>query len=124
MKRVELEWRHLDKDGTTCERCADTGDEVRRAANMLREAGWEVSLKEILLDETRIPESNLIRINGVPIEDILPGSRKFENCCASCGEILGAPVVCRTVQYKGTNYEALPASLILEAVAVATSEVI
>jgi tartrate dehydratase beta subunit/fumarate hydratase class I family protein len=31
MKRLEIEWRHLDKEGRTCDRCADTGDEVRRA---------------------------------------------------------------------------------------------
>lgn len=26
MTRIEIEWRHLDKDGKTCERCSDTGE--------------------------------------------------------------------------------------------------
>jgi len=120
MKRLEIEWRHLDKEGKTCDRCADTGETVRRVfedlSRELRPAGWEVAFKETLLTENEIPESNLILLNGVPIEEILPGTRKSENCCASCGELLGAPTMCRTIEHGGLTYEAIPASLIREAV--------
>jgi hypothetical protein len=54
MNRLEIEWRHLDKNGKTCDRCSDTGETVRAAfADLVKELepkGWEViSLKETLL---------------------------------------------------------------------------
>ena len=122
MKQVKMEWRHLSQDGQTCDRCADTGREVHRAANGLKKLGWNVSLTEVLLTEKDLADSNLVLINGTPIEDILPGSRKSENCCASCGNMLGAPAMCRTVEYMGQTHEAIPASMIMEAVALITKE--
>ncbi|SHI84458.1 protein of unknown function [Desulfatibacillum alkenivorans DSM 16219] len=122
MKIIKLEWRRLTQGGKTCDRCSDTGWEVRRAASELRKLGWEVLLEEIPLDEESLDQSNIILINGVPIEEILPGAQKSESCCASCGEMLGAPVMCRTVQYNGTTHEAIPASMIMEAAALCKEE--
>ena len=110
----------MDKDGNTCERCADTGDTVRGVfediSRELHPAGWEVTFKETLLTEKDITESNVILLNGVPIEEIIPNARKSKNCCASCGELLGAPAMCRTIEHNGQTYEAIPTSLIQEAV--------
>jgi len=120
MKNLEIEWRHLDKDGKTCDRCSDTGETVRRVyidlSKELKPSGWEVTLKETLLSENEIAGSNIILLNGSPLEKILPNAKKSENCCVSCGELLGSPTQCRTIQHKGQIYEAIPASLILEAV--------
>ncbi|MDX9786050.1 MAG: DUF2703 domain-containing protein [Desulfobacterales bacterium] len=119
MKQLTIEWRHLDKDGKTCDRCSDTGETVRNAhetlVKELHPKGWEVTLKEILLTENEIPESNTIFFNGIPIEQLLPNARKSENCCTSCGELLGSPTMCRTIERYGQTYEAIPAALILEA---------
>jgi hypothetical protein len=119
MKRVEIEWRHLDKDGETCNRCSDTGETVRAAyADLIKELepkGWKVSLKETLLTDQEIPESNSIYFNGIAIEKLLPDTRKSENCCASCGEILGSPTMCRTLERNGQTFEAIPSAMILEA---------
>lgn len=52
--------------------------------------------------------------NGIAIEKLLPGMRKSENCCASCGEILGAPTMCRTLERNGQIFEAIPAAIIVE----------
>ena len=118
-KRLEIEWRHLDKDGKTCDRCADTGETVREAcealAGDLGPAGWEVRLKETLLTDREIGDSNMILLNGTPIEELLPDARAAESCCASCGDLLGVPVLCRTLERDGRTYEAIPASLIREA---------
>jgi hypothetical protein len=119
MNRLEIEWRHLDKDGKTCDRCSDTGETVRAAcADLVRELepkGWKVALKETLLTDQDVPESNSIYFNGVAIENLLPDTRKSENCCASCGEILGAPTMCRTLERNGQTFEAIPATMIVEA---------
>lgn len=119
MKRLEIEWKHLEKGGRTCERCGDTGETLRRAVQdlrgELRPRGWEIALKETLLTEKQIPESNAVLFNGVPLEDILPQARRSENCCSSCEELLGLPTMCRVIEYQGETYEALPASLIKDA---------
>ena len=119
MRRLEIEWRHLDQEGKTCDRCMDTGEEVRKACEILSgelaPSGWTVSLTETLLTYQEVPESNSIYLNGVPIEDLLPNTNKSENCCDSCCEILGAPTLCRTLERSGNTYEAIPAALILEA---------
>ncbi|MCB2191617.1 MAG: DUF2703 domain-containing protein [Deltaproteobacteria bacterium] len=120
MKRLEIEWKHLDKDGQTCERCGDTGDTVRRVVkeleSELQSKGWEITFQETLLTDQEIPESNEIRLNGVPLEEILPQATKSENCCSSCEDLLGLPTLCRTIEYQGTTFEAIPPELIRQAV--------
>jgi hypothetical protein len=119
MKPLEIEWRHLDKEGKTCDRCSDTGDSVRSAhQTLIRELqpqGWHVALKETLLTDEQIPESNNILLNGIPLEQLIPGVRKSENCCVSCGDLLGSPTMCRTIISDGRTFEAIPAAMILEA---------
>ena len=119
MNVLEIECRHLEKDGKTCDRCSDTGETVRAAytdlVKELNAKGWDVSLKETLLTDQEIPESNSIYLNDIAIEKLLPETRRSENCCASCGEILGAPTMCRTLERNGQTFEAIPASMILEA---------
>jgi len=119
MKRLEIEWRHLDDGGKTCDRCADTGEMVRAAyadlAKALEPKGWQVALTETLLTGQDIPESNRIYLNGIAIEDLLPGTCKSQNCCDSCGEILGAPTLCRTLERDGQIFETIPAAMIVEA---------
>ncbi len=120
MNHLEIEWRHLDIDGKTCDRCSDTGEAVRRVCKSLSEklnaSGWDVSFKETLLTQNEIADSNGILLNGIPLEEFLPQADTSENCCASCGELLGSPTMCRTIEYQDKIYEALPESLILEAV--------
>ena len=119
MKRLEIEWRHLDKEGRTCDRCMNTGEEVRSACEILaaelRTGGWEVVLKETLLTGDEIFQSNSILVNGIPVEELLPDARKGESCCVSCGELIGGTAMCRTIEREGRTYERIPASLIREA---------
>jgi hypothetical protein len=119
MNHLEIEWRHLDREGKTCDRCLDTGNSVHRAyetlARELKPKGWEVTLKETFLTEKEVPESNNILLNGIPLEQLIPGARKSENCCISCGELCGMLTLCRTIERDDQTYEAIPAAFILEA---------
>lgn len=120
MKHLEIEWRHLEKDGNTCVRCSDTGatlnEVVESLASECLPCGWEITYRETRLSEEEIRESNIILLNGEPIEAVLSGAVASESHCASCCEFTGKDTSCRTVEIGGQSYEAIPASLIREAV--------
>ena len=120
MKRLEIEWRHLDKEGNTCIRCSDTGEAlhsvVEKLAAECKPCGWDITLKETKLTEKDIHESNIILFNGKPIEEVLPKASASESHCDSCCEITGKPTACRTVEFEGQRYEGIPALLIRQAV--------
>ena len=118
MTTLRIEWRHLDVEGETCNRCYDTGEnlemEVRRLRRALQPRGIEVELIETRLDDSQIPQSNTILFNGVPIEDILK-IEVSENYCDSCTSLLGMKTYCRTVIFEGNEYEEIPAKAIRQA---------
>jgi hypothetical protein len=118
-KDLVLEWRHLEKDGATCARCADTGAAVRAVVAGLTaecgKTGWRVRFLETRLGEDEMAQSNLLLVNGQPIEDLLSGASSGMSRCASCSELTGQPTDCRTVVFGGQTYETLPAALIREA---------
>jgi len=118
MKSLKIEWRHLDIEGETCNRCYDTGEnlnaEVRRLNKTLESQGIVVEWFETKLEDTQIPQSNTILFNGVPIEDILQ-IKVSENYCDSCTALLGKTTFCRTILYEGVEYEDIPAKAIREA---------
>ncbi|PKM81007.1 MAG: hypothetical protein CVU89_10685 [Firmicutes bacterium HGW-Firmicutes-14] len=118
MKTLKIEWKHLDVEGETCNRCYDTGEnlnqEVKRLNRALQPQGIEVEWFETKLDDTQIPQSNTVLFNGVPIEDILD-IKVSENFCDSCTALLGNETYCRTVIYEGCEYEDIPAKAIRQA---------
>lgn len=118
MKKLLIEWRHLDVQGETCDRCYDTGEnlfnEVRRLNRQLEPQGITVEVLETKLDDTRIPESNMLLFDGVPIEDILDLTVSF-NHCDSCSSCLDTDTECRTIIYEGNEYEDIPAKAIRHA---------
>jgi hypothetical protein len=118
MKKLIIEWKHLDVEGETCERCYDTGEnltnEVKRLNRALQPQGIEVEMIETRLDDTEIPQSNIILFNGVSIEDIL-NIEVSKNYCDSCSNLLGIDIYCRTVKYEGNEYEDIPAKAIRQA---------
>ena len=118
MKTLKIEWKHLDVLGDTCNRCYDTGEnlaqEVKRLKRALQPLEIDVELIETKLDDTQIPQSNVILFNGVPIEDILD-IEVSKNYCDSCTALLGTETYCRTVMYEGNEYEDIPAKAIRQA---------
>lgn len=128
MKNLTIEWRHYDKAGATCDRCATTGATVKsiisRLSGELAQKGISVSFTETLLPEELMAQSNLLLFNGVPLEKILDNAAADENSCASCSCLTGADTSCRTVKYEGTAYEAIPEELVLKAIqAVVASDI-
>ncbi|WP_346927501.1 DUF2703 domain-containing protein [uncultured Arthrobacter sp.] len=65
------------------------------------------------------PESNRIWIAGRPMEDWLGATVGSSRCCSVCGDN-----DCRTVQIRGTTFEAIPEKLILQAALAAASELL
>ena len=90
MKKIIVEWMHLDQDGKTCERCATTGDELRAIISRLNtecsSSGTTLEVVETKLTDADIAKSNTILINGVPLEALLPDAKVSTSCCESCGE--------------------------------------
>jgi len=119
MKELNIEWRHYDKDGQTCDRCAATGASVKEVVsglgNELAEKGIIVTFTETLLPEELIPQSNMIFFNGVPLEAVLDNAAAGENHCASCSCLTGSETSCRTVEYEGKSYEEIPEDIIRKA---------
>ncbi len=118
MKTLKIEWKHLDVKGDTCDRCYDTGEnltqEVKRLNRALQPQDITVELIETKLDDTQIPESNVILFNGVPFEDILD-IEISQNYCDSCTALLGTETYCRTVTFESNEYEDVPAKAIRHA---------
>jgi hypothetical protein len=108
---IVVEWRHYDKDGLTCNRCCGTGANLRQVVVDYAGRGVLIELQEILLPFERISESNLVLINGVPLEQLLAGATG-ESECASCGCLAGQSTQCRTVEYDGETFEELTPELL------------
>ena len=119
MNTLEIEWRHLDKDGRTCLRCSDTLQSLQQVIQQLAAEcaphGVEIVYRETKLPIEQLSQSNLILFNGVPLEAVLPGASASENECQSCGDLCGEPSFCRTVTVGGRTFEAIPAPLIRQA---------
>jgi len=118
LKTLKIEWRHLDVQGETCDRCYDTGEnlanEVKRLKRVLEPQGIAIELTETKLDDSQIPQSNSVIFNGVPIENILD-IEISENYCDSCTALLGKETYCRAVKFEGVEFEDIPAKAIRQA---------
>lgn len=119
MKTLTIEWKHLDQDRRTCDRCGDTSKTLRQTVRHLRRClrprGIAVRLVETKLPAGRLAESNTILFNDVPLETILGDARAGRSDCSPCGELLDTAVQCRTLEHAGEIHEAIPANLICAA---------
>jgi len=120
MQTIVIEWQHLDVAGATCQRCGDTGLELGRAVERLQAEcapkEVEIIFRETLLAADQIAQSNVILINDVPLESILPHTLAGTSCCTSCGDLTGRPEQCRTLVHLGQEYESIPQELIRRAI--------
>jgi hypothetical protein len=118
MTKLIIEWKHLDVEGETCDRCYDTGEnlvqEIKRLNRKLNSSGYEVILQETILNKDDVASSNIILFNGLPIEDIIE-IKVSENYCESCSELINSEAYCRTITYDGNEYEDIPAKAIRHA---------
>jgi small redox-active disulfide protein 2 len=126
MKKLTIEWKHFDKDGKTCERCGETGTNLKQVIGeispALSQQGTEIKYIETRLDAKDMPESNSVFINGASIESLLNASVS-ENSCTSCGDLIDSECNCRTVTVDETTYEAIPTELIKEAILISLNKI-
>ena len=119
MKTHTIEWKHLDRDGRTCDRCDSTGANLRAVIRKLntsfRSRRVRFRLKETLLEPERLAESNSIIVDGRPLETILPATRVTSTECSSCGELTGEAAECRAMTNGATVHETIPAEIIHDA---------
>lgn len=110
-----IEWKHLDSDGETCDRCYDTGEnlhaEIKRLKRKLEAKGIEIQLIETKLDEIKVMESNQILMNGKLIEEIIDLEVR-DNYCVSCSDLVGSDTFCRAIIFDGEEYDDIPAKAI------------
>ncbi len=114
-KILKVEWQRLVEDGKTCPRCESTETELDQAVDWLRKTlsrlGIEVLVekKEISFDDfKRDPlKSNLILINGKPLEEYLRAESGQSQCCDVCGS-----ATCRTIELNGESFETIASELI------------
>lgn len=117
-KSLVISWQRLVSDGSTCPRCGTTEEELDKAVSQFKEKlnpqGIDVVLRkeELTLEEFKQNPlmSNRITFNGQSLEDLLNAKTGHNKCCDVCGD-----EECRTVETGGTNYETIPAELIVEA---------
>lgn len=120
MNSLVIEWLHLEKEGQTCLRCAETGKEIGAIVEEIAEScalkGVRIEFKETKLGEEDIQKSNSILFNGIPIEEVLPNTQVSSNYCDSCSKLVGNKTYCRTVDYEGENCATIHGSMIRKAV--------
>jgi len=111
MTPLVVEWRHLAVEGETCERCGETGANVRSAVEAMRPVlaamGIPLELREVELPRGEIAHSNEILVDGIPIE-VLVGGEISVSDCSSCGAVSGA-VLILGLAYGGSLEDVRPA---------------
>lgn len=108
---IRVEWRHYEKAGATCNRCGDTGANLKQVIAEYAGQGVLIELQETFLNEEQISESNLVLINGVPLEELLAATAG-ESDCPSCSCLTGSATSCRTLQCDGETFEELTPALL------------
>ena len=120
MISIEIEWKHLELDNKTCIRCSKTGKTLKQLIVELNDEYHSdnvfISFVETILSKDQIDESNIILINGKPLEDILSDTKAGKNYCSSCSCLTNDDAYCRTIESNGKVYEDVPEEFIREAV--------
>ena len=116
MEKIRIEIFRYEKEGSTCCRCGDSTEVVRKVINELKLNGIDIELNKIILGEDKISISNTIRINGKDIMDILGEKAKILTPCPSCSDLIGRKTNCNSFIYKGKIYDSLPEAMLKEAI--------
>ncbi len=110
-------------DLSTCRRCVPTGDQLKRAVDLLGPVanvlGIELKHREIVAQTPQeamnhaLLSSPTIRLNG---HDIAQDIR--ESLCESCGDLTNGNIMvdCREWHYRDKTYFAAPLPLLVEAI--------
>jgi hypothetical protein len=115
---LTIEWKHIGNDVPgTCERCSLTGgailDVLEELQPYFRQKNITVWVREMVLPDSQIEESNQILINGTPLEEYLSDARVVQTPCCSCACITGQDEAeCRAIDVGEERHEAIPTELL------------
>lgn len=117
MNKIVIEWKHFDKNGATCDRCSQTGNNLQTVIKDLQK-DYDIKFIETKLTEDRMSESNQIIINGKLIEDLIPDTEVGQNFCSSCTDLTenSSDCHCRTINQGEAIFEDIPSDLIKTAI--------
>jgi len=116
-KVLHVTWQRLvDDTGVTCSRCRETETRLDEAVTVLRPLLSGQGIEIILRKKRILPlafnqdplASNIISIEGKPLESWLQAETGRSPCCDVCGDN-----ECRTLSFEGKTYEAVPVELII-----------
>lgn len=127
MRQMPITWKRLVKDGQTCERCGSTFHQLESAVGKLEAALRPLGIQPVLVTETiderefvvEPSESNRVWIAGQPLEHWLGATVGKSRCCSVCGDS-----DCRTLEFGGRAYEAIPEELFVRAGLAAVSQLL
>ena len=114
---LHITWQRLvDDSSTTCPRCADTGENLDAALDILQPVLAQEGIHLLVEKKMILPlvfnqnplDSNRIFIEGKPLENWLNAETGKSQCCDACGDN-----ECRTLIYEGAAYEDVPVKLIM-----------
>lgn len=113
-QQIVIEWRHVDL-GVQCGPCKDTGTNLWKVIEELSREHLlddvEVEIQNTLLPEKRYLESNIVLINGMPIERILDADTTFADC-PGCPDATGDPACYRADNPERNVFKAIPQELL------------
>lgn len=120
-----IQWKRLVVEGDTCTRCRESGEQIKRAVEILRKSlspigikvdfeEQELTYKQFLQDPL---QSNQILINGKLLEEWIGAKTVHTPCCEVCGGN-----ECRAVEIESQIYETIDSELIIKAGLKAAAE--
>ncbi|OPZ45064.1 MAG: hypothetical protein BWY93_00031 [Euryarchaeota archaeon ADurb.BinA087] len=118
--RLHIEWRHLDLGQSFCGHCSDTGVNLWEVITTLGQEhlldGVELELENIILPPEQFEESNVVLINGVPVEEIVGTEVPFPGC-TDCRDLDEEPChVHRAPPGRENIFKAIPVALLRAAI--------
>lgn len=128
MKLLQIKWQYLrNSAGETCGRCGGTYQSVINSIEKLRAVLKPVDIEPVLeikeIDSETFKEdpaqSNRIWIMEKPLEEWL-GAQVSSSCC----DTVCYNSDCRTLQFEGQIFEAVPENLIVKAGMIAAAQLI
>jgi hypothetical protein len=117
--RIVIEWRHVDLGQPLCGHCSDTGANLWEAVTTLGQEnlldGVELEIENTILPPKQLEESNVVLINGIPVEKIVdPGL--ISSGCSTCQVLNEKTGPIHTAAPGRDVFKAIPAEVLREAI--------
>ncbi|HNB03080.1 MAG TPA: DUF2703 domain-containing protein [Methanoregulaceae archaeon] len=118
--RLHIEWRHLDLGQSFCGHCSDTGINLWEVITTLGQEHLlddvELELENTILPPEQFEESNVVLIDGTPVEKIVGAEVTFPDC-NGCQDLNGELChVQRAAPGRENVFKAIPKAMLRAAI--------